>query len=70
MAEVTQRCALNNGGRQNGLMTNYAGGVNFNQDLSKNATHVELLHNRLDQKITKQTHRINYLPNDSTYLYG
>lgn len=61
---------LNNGGRQNGLMTNYAGGVNFNQDLSKKTQLTSsYFYNRLDQKITKQTHRINYLPNDSTYLY-
>jgi hypothetical protein len=61
---------LNNGGRQNGIMTNYAGGINFNRDLSKNAQLTSnYFYNRLDQKITLQTHRVNYLPNDSTYLY-
>ena len=61
---------LNNGGRQNGIMTNYAGGVNFNRDLSKNTQLTSnYFYNRLDQKITRQTHRLNYLPNDSSYLY-
>jgi hypothetical protein len=59
-----------NTGRPNGLMTNYAGGVNFNRDLSKNTQLTSnYFYNRLDQKITRQTHRVNYLPNDSSYLY-
>lgn len=65
-----QSAPLNTGGRQSGIMTNYAGGLNFNQDLSKNTQLMSnYFYNRLDQNITKQTHRINYLPNDSSYLY-
>ncbi len=61
---------LNNGGRQNGIMSNYAGGVNFNRDLSKNTQLTSsYFYNKLDQNITKQTHRVNFLPNDSSYYY-
>lgn len=59
-----------NTGRQNGIMSNYAGGVNFNRDLSKNTQLTSnYFYNRIDQNITKDTHRINYLPNDSSYFY-
>lgn len=59
-----------NTGRQNGLMSNYAGGINFNRDLSKNTQLTSnYFYNRLDQNITKDTHRVNYLPNDSSYFY-
>ena len=59
-----------NTGRQNGLMSNYAGGINFNRDLSKNTLVTSnYFYNRLDQNITKDTHRVNYLPNDSSYFY-
>ncbi|NOT75561.1 MAG: TonB-dependent receptor [Cyclobacteriaceae bacterium] len=59
-----------NTGRQNGIMTNYAGGVNFNRDLDKDTKLTSsYFYNRLDQNITKNTHRINYLPNDSSYFY-
>lgn len=65
-----QSVPLNTGGRQSGIMTNYAGGLNFNQDLSKNTILTSnYFYNRLDQNITKQTHRVNYLPNDSSYFY-
>jgi len=61
---------VNMGGRQNGIMTSYAGGVNFNRDLSKKTQLTSsYFYNRLDQNIAKQTHRINYLPNDSSYYY-
>ncbi len=61
---------LNFGGRQSGIMSNYAGGVNFNRDLStKTKLTSNYFYNRLEQDISKQTHRINYLPNDSSYLY-
>lgn len=59
-----------NTGRQNGIMTNYAGGVNFNRDLSpKSQLTSNYFYNSLDQSIVKNTHRINYLPNDSSYFY-
>ncbi|HEY3429763.1 MAG TPA: TonB-dependent receptor, partial [Cyclobacteriaceae bacterium] len=34
-ANNTNGVPMNFGGRQNGIMTNYAGGINFNKDLSK-----------------------------------
>ncbi len=65
-----QSVPLNTGGRQNGIMTNYAGGLNFNQDIGKNTILTSnYFYNRLDQNITKNTHRVNYLPNDSSYYY-
>lgn len=54
---------LNFGGRQNGIMTNYAGGVNFNKDLNKDTKLTSsYFYNRIDQDITKTLDRVNYLP--------
>lgn len=62
---------LNFGGRQNGIMTNYAGGVNFNKDLSKKTKLTSsYFYNHLDQNISKITDRVNYLPPDSSYFYN
>lgn len=62
---------MNFGGRQSGIMTNYAGGVNFNKDLSKKTQLTSsYFYNRLDQNITKYTDRINYLPPDSSYNFN
>jgi hypothetical protein len=62
---------LNFGGRQNGIMTNYAGGVNFNRDLSKKTQLTSnYFYNRIDQTISQLTNRINYLPQDSTYFFN
>lgn len=62
---------LNFGGRQNGIMTNYAGGVNFNRDLSKKTQLTSsYFYNRIDQDISQLTNRINYLPKDSTYFFS
>lgn len=63
---------LNLGGRQNGILTNYAGGVNFTRDLNKNKTQVSgsYFYNRLQQNINRTIVRINYLPPDSTYLFN
>jgi hypothetical protein len=62
---------LNFGGRQSGIMTNYAGGVNFNRDLGKNTQLTSsYFYNRLEQNILKVTDRINYLPPDSSYNYN
>ncbi len=56
---------LNFGGRQSGIMTNYAGGVNFNKDLSKKTKLTSsYFYSRLDQNITRSLNRINYLPED------
>lgn len=57
---------MNFGGRQSGIMTNYAGGVNFNRDIGKDTQlSSSYFYNRLDQNITKSLNRINYLPNGS-----
>ncbi len=63
---------LNLGGRQNGILTNYAGGVNFNRDLNKNKTKLSgsYFYNRLQQNVNRTVDRINYLPPDSTYLFN
>jgi hypothetical protein len=62
---------LNFGGRQNGIITNYAGGVNFNRDLSKKTQLTSnYFYNRIDQNISQLTNRINYLPQDSTYFFN
>ncbi len=59
-----------NTGRQNGIMTNYAGGVNFNRDITpKTQIMSNYFYNHLGLNITRKTHRINYLPNDSSYFY-
>lgn len=61
---------MNFGGRQNGIMTNYAGGVNFNKDLSKNTQlSSSYFYNHLDQNISKLTNRINYRPDGSSYNF-
>jgi len=61
---------LNLGGRQSGIMTNYAGGVNYNKDLSKRTQLTSsYFYNRLDQNISKFTDRVNYLP-DSSYNFN
>jgi hypothetical protein len=62
---------LNFGGRQSGIMTNYAGGVNFNKDLSsKTQLASSYFYNKLDQNIIKTTNRINYLPPDSSFFFN
>lgn len=61
---------LNFGGRQNGIMTNYAGGINFNKTLSKNTEiSSSYFYNRLDQNLVTDLTRINYLPQGS-YTYN
>lgn len=57
---------LNTGGRQSGIMTNYAGGINYNKDLSKDTQlNSSYFYNRLEQDVTKSLTRVNYLPNGS-----
>jgi hypothetical protein len=61
---------LNFGGRQNGIMTNYAAGLNFNEDLNKKSkVNGSYFYNQLTQNITKSIHRVNYLPGDSSYYF-
>lgn len=67
----TNGVPLNFGGRQNGIMTNYAGGVNFNRDLSKKTQLTSsYFYNRLDQDIRQVTDRVNYLPNQPSYNFN
>ncbi len=67
----TNGVPLNLGGRQNGIMTNYAGGVNFNRDLTKKAQLTSsYFYNRLDQDIRQLTDRVNYLPNQPSYNFN
>ncbi len=67
----TNGVPLNFGGRQNGIMTNYAGGVNFNRDLSKKTQLTSsYFYNRIDQDIRQLTDRINYLPNQPSYNFN
>jgi len=58
--------AINNGGRQTGIMTNYAGGINFNKDLSKDTKLTSsYFYNHLDRDITTNLERTNFLPDES-----
>lgn len=57
---------LNFGGRQNGILTNYAGGLNTNQDFgTKTKLNASYFYNNLNQNISQVLNRINYLPNGS-----
>ena len=57
-----------NTGRQNGIVTNYAGGLNTNRGYNNDKTKVNAsyFYNRLDQNLITNLHRINYLPIDSS----
>jgi hypothetical protein len=58
--------SINNGGRQSGIMTNYAGGVNFNRDLNKDTKLTSsYFYNHLDRNVTTDLNRTNFLPNES-----
>lgn len=59
---------LQNTGLQTGIVTNYAGGINTNRTINNNNTKVNAnyFYNRMDQGLTTKTHRINYLPTDTT----
>ncbi|HEY9048945.1 MAG TPA: outer membrane beta-barrel family protein [Ohtaekwangia sp.] len=53
---------LNFGGRNSGLMTNYAGGVNFNNEFNKKTElNASYFYNYLDHDIASTTERTNYL---------
>jgi hypothetical protein len=61
---------LNFGGRQNGILTNYASGLNFNNTLSKKAEiSGSYFYNHLDQNIDRTVERANYTPNGN-YNYN
>ncbi len=66
----TNGVPLNFGGRQNGILTNYAGGINFNSTLNKKTdVNGSYFYNHLDQTVDRTTDRVNYLP-DGTYNYN
>ncbi|MBM3177374.1 MAG: TonB-dependent receptor family protein [Bacteroidetes bacterium] len=65
-SEGSNQLPVNFGGRQNGIQTNYAGGLNLNQDFNKGKTKTggSYFFSRLEQNIDKDLQRINYLPED------
>ncbi|MBX2897150.1 MAG: TonB-dependent receptor [Cyclobacteriaceae bacterium] len=63
--------AINFGGRQSGIMTNYAGGVNFNKDLNKDTKLTSsYFYNHLDRNVSSSLNRVNTLPNIGTYNFN
>jgi outer membrane receptor protein involved in Fe transport len=63
--------ALNFGGRQSGIMTNYAGGINFNKDLNKDTKLTSsYFYNHLDRNVSTDLTRVNTLPNIGTYDFN
>lgn len=57
---------LSFGNRPNGLMSSYAGGINFNKDVNKKMeVNSSYFYNQLDHNITSDLQRINYLPDGS-----
>ncbi|QOI97095.1 MAG: outer membrane beta-barrel protein [Flammeovirgaceae bacterium] len=64
---------LNFGGRNNGLMTNYGGGINFNKDLGNNRkTQINgsYFFNYLNHHLAQNTYRENYLPNNQNFNFN
>ncbi|MBX2960866.1 MAG: outer membrane beta-barrel protein [Cyclobacteriaceae bacterium] len=58
--------SVNMGGRSNGIMTNYAGGINFNNTYGKTKNtqlNGNYFYNYLDHFINQNTFRENFLPN-------
>ncbi|MGV8094360.1 MAG: outer membrane beta-barrel protein [Mangrovibacterium sp.] len=54
---------LNFGNRANGIMTNYAGGLNFNNEFGRNTKmNGNYFFNSLDHGISQETERENFLP--------
>lgn len=54
---------MNFGGRNSGLMSNYAGGLNFNNTFNKKTElNTSYFYNYLDHNLTETTERINYFP--------
>lgn len=63
--------AINFGGRQSGIMTNYAGGVNFNKDLNKDTKLTSsYFYNHLDRNVSSSLNRVNTLPDLGTYNFN
>ncbi|MCW5912211.1 MAG: TonB-dependent receptor [Cyclobacteriaceae bacterium] len=63
--------AINFGGRQSGIMTNYAGGINFNKDLDKDTKLTSsYFYNHLDRNVSSSLNRVNTLPDIGTYNFN
>lgn len=61
---------LNLGGNQNGITSNFAGGINFNRDVSKDTkAGGSYFYNHVDQDVNTTIDRINYLP-AGNYLFN
>lgn len=63
---------LNFGGRNNGLMTNYGGGINLNKDLGKNRktqVNSSYFYNYLSHDLVQNTFRENFLPNNQNFNF-
>lgn len=61
---------MNFGGRQNGILTNYAAGLNFNNVLGKKTEiNGSYFYNHLDQNIDQSVERVNYIP-EGSYNYN
>ncbi|PLK43371.1 outer membrane beta-barrel family protein [Emticicia sp. TH156] len=60
---------LNFGNRQNGFVRNWAGGLNFNNPLSKKTeVNGSYMFNNINQLIDRNISRRNFLPNGDNYL--
>jgi hypothetical protein len=63
---------LNFGGRNNGLMTNYGGGINLNKDWGKNRktqVNSSYFYNYLNHDLVQNTLRENFLPNNQNFNF-
>lgn len=60
---------VNFGNRLSGIMSNYAGGVNFNQDFSKKTTlQSNYFYNQLEHDVVRNLERENFFGNNSTFF--
>lgn len=61
---------MNFGGRPNGITTNYAGGLNFNNNVSKKTDiNGSYFYNNVDQNIDRAVERVNFIP-DGSYRFN
>lgn len=61
---------MNFGGRPNGITTNYAGGLNFNNNVSKKTDiNGSYFYNNVDQNIDRAVERVNFIP-DGIYRFN
>ncbi len=63
--------SINFGGRQSGIMTNYAGGINFNKDLNKDTKLTSsYFYNHMDRNVSSTLNRENTMPNLGNYNFS